>query len=134
MGPRQDTDLVLTALNNARATRGRLPEQVILHADRGAQFTSWQLDEAAREVGVRMSMGQTGVCWDNAMAESFWATLKVEYFYRHAFATRVEVYDGVSEWIEVFYNRCRRHSAIGFLSPVAYELSLDKPAAALVAA
>lgn len=134
MGPRQDTDLVLTALNNARATRGSLPEQVIVHADRGAQFTSWELDEAAREVGVRMSMGQTGVCWDNAMAESFWATLKVGYFYRHAFATRVEVYDGVSEWIEVFYNRYRRHSTIGFLSPVAYELSLDQPATALVAA
>ena len=68
------------------------------------------------------------------MAESFWATLKVEYFYRHAFATRAEVYDGVSEWIEVFYNRYRRHSAIGFISPVAYELSLDQPAAVLVAA
>ena len=81
-----------------------------------------------------MSMGKTGVCWDNAMAESFWATLKVEYFYRHAFATRAQVYDGVSEWIEVFYNRYRRHSAIGFISPVAYELSLDQPAAVLVAA
>ena len=86
MGPKQATDLVVTALTNARAMRGHLPEQVILHADRGAQFTSHQLDEAAREVGVRMSMGKTGVCWDNAMAESFWATLKVEYFYRHAFA------------------------------------------------
>ena len=134
MGPRQDTDLVVTALTHARAIRGSLPEQVILHADRGVQFTSHQLDEAAREVGLRMSMGKTGVCWDNAMAESFWATLKVEYFYRHAFATRAEVYDGVSEWIEVFYNRYRRHSAIGFLSPVAYELSLDRATAALIAA
>ena len=134
MGPRQDTDLVIEALTNARATREHLPEQVILHADRGAQFTSRQLDETAHEVGVRMSMGKTGVCWDNAMAESFWATLKVEYFYRHAFATRAQVYDGVSEWIEVFYNRYRRHSAIGFISPVAYELSLDQPAAVLVAA
>jgi len=53
------------------------------------------------------------------MAESFWATLKVEHFYRHAFATRTQVYDGVSEWIEVFHNRYRRHSAIGFISPVA---------------
>lgn len=120
-GPRQDTDLVVTALNNARATRGSLPEQVIMHADSGAQFTSCQLDEPAREVGVRMSMGHTGVRWDNAMAESFWTTLKVEYFYRHAFTTRVEVDDGVSKWIEVFYNHYRRHSAIGFLSPVAYE-------------
>ena len=134
MGPRQDTDLVVEALTHAHATRGSLPEQVILHADRGAQFTSHQLDEAAREVGVRMSMGKTGVYRDNAMAESFWATLEVEYFYRHAFATKAQVYDGVSEWIEVFYNRYRRHSAISFLSPVAYELSLDRPIAALIAA
>ena len=82
---------MVRALTSARATRGHLPEQVVLHADRGAQFTSRQLDETAREVGVRMSMGKTGVCWDNAMAESFWATLKVEYFYRHAFATRAQV-------------------------------------------
>ena len=81
-----------------------------------------------------MSMGKTGVCWDNAMAESFWATLKVEYFYRHAFATRAEVYDGVSEWIEVFYNRYRRHSAIGNISPVAFELTLNQPTAACRAA
>lgn len=134
MGPAQDTNLVVSALNNAHATRGKLPDKVVLHADRGTQFTSHQLHEAAREVGVRMSMGKTGVCWDNAMAESFWATLKVEYFYRHAFATRAEVYDGVGEWIEVFYNRYRRHSAIGYSSPVAYELSLDQPATALVAA
>lgn len=130
MGPKQDTDLVVTALNKARGMRSSLPEKVILHADRGAQFTSDQLNEAAHQIGVRMSMGKTGVCWDNARAESFWATLKV----RHAFATRAEVYDGVSEWIEVFYNRYRRHSAIGFLSPAAYELSLDQPTAALVAA
>ena len=134
MGPRQDTQLVVTALDKARELRGELPRQVVLHADRGTQFTSHQLHEAATAAGVRMSMGKTGVCWDNAMAESFWATLKVEYFYRHAFATRAEVYDGVSEWIEVFYNRYRRHSAIGNISPVAFELTLNQPTAACRAA
>ncbi|MGP5242549.1 IS3 family transposase [Corynebacterium flavescens] len=134
MGPKQDTDLVVTALDKARALRGELPGQVVLHADRGTQFTSAKLNDATVAAGVRMSMGKTGVCWDNAMAESFWATLKVEYFYRHAFATRAEVYDGVSEWIEVFYNRYRRHSAIGDISPVAFELTLNQPAAALKAA
>ena len=67
-------------------------------------------------------MGRTGVCWDNAMAESFWATLKVEYFYRHAFATRAQVHDGVGQWIEQFYNRTRIHTALGGYSPVEYEL------------
>lgn len=80
MGPKQDTDLVVTTLNNARALRGSLPEQVILHADRRARFTSDQPNETAHQVGVRISMGKTGVCWDNATAESFWATFKSRIF------------------------------------------------------
>lgn len=60
------------------------------------------------------------------MAESSWVTLKFEYLYRHAFSIRAQVHDGVSEWIEVFYNRCRRHSAIGYISPVAYGLKLNQ--------
>lgn len=111
MGPRQDAQLLVTAIGKARELRGELPGQVVLHADRDTQFTSHQFHEAALAAGARMSMGKTGVCWDNAMAESFWATLKVEYFYRHTGATRASVYDGVSEWIEVFYNRYRRHSS-----------------------
>lgn len=134
MGPRQDTNLVIEALTRARALRGHLPEKVILHADRETQFTSDQPDKAAGEIGVRMSVGRTEVCWDNAMAKSFWATLKVECFYWNVSATRAKVYDGVGEWIEVFHNRCRRHSAIGFLSPVAYKLSLGQATAALIAA
>ncbi|HJE09980.1 MAG TPA: integrase core domain-containing protein, partial [Corynebacterium glutamicum] len=68
-----------------------------------------------------------------AMAESFWATLKVECFYRHTFATRAAVYDGVSEWTEVFYNRYRRHSTIGNIIPEAYELTPNQPTTALKA-
>ncbi len=80
MGSRQGTDLVIEAVTNARATGGHLPEQVNLHADRGAQFTSHQLDEAACEVGVRMSMGKTGVCWDNAMTSVVLGDVKSRVF------------------------------------------------------
>lgn len=127
MGPRQDTELLITALEQAIATRGgSLPGQVVLHADRGCQFTSRQLAAYAKQAGLALSMGRTGVCWDNAMAESFWATLKVEYFYRHTFTTRAKAYEGVTHWIESFYNRSRIHSSLGYLSPIEYELITNK--------
>ena len=94
IGPRQDTQLVMTAIDKAQGLRGELPGQVVLHADCGTQFTSHQLHEVAVAAGGRMSIGKTGVCWDNAKAESFSATLKTEYFYQHTFATRAAVYDG----------------------------------------
>ena len=71
-------------------------------------------------------MGKIGVCWDNAMAKSFWTTLKAEYFYRHAFITRNQVIDGVATWIEVFYNHKRLHSALGTSPLVVYELILAR--------
>lgn len=117
MGSKQDSNLTLTSLENARILRGELPEQVILHAKRGTQFTSTQLNKMAVAAGVRMPMCRTGVCWDNAMTEAFWATLKVEYFYRYAFATGAQVYGGVGGWIEASYNRYRRHSSIGYSKP-----------------
>ena len=67
-------------------------------------------------------MGRAGVCWDNAMAESFWATLKTEYYYRRTFTTRDQVYTGVATWIEDFYNRRRIHTSLGGKSPIEYEL------------
>ena len=133
MGPWQDAQLVATAIDKARELRGEILGQVELHADRGTQFISHQLHEAAVTASVRISVGKTGVYWDNAMAESFWATLKVECFYRHTFATRAAAYDGVSEWTEVFYNRYRRHSTIGNIIPEAYELTPNQPTTALKA-
>lgn len=130
MGDRQTTSLVLEALKQARHCRGRLPKQLVLHADRGAQFTSDILAGFAKTHGMKLSMGKTGVCWDNAMAESFWATLKVEYFYRYVFTSRDQVYEGVSDWIEVFYNRHRRHSALGHQTPVEFELKQQRLALA----
>jgi transposase InsO family protein len=117
-------DLVEAALRQAVALRGELPEKVIFHADRGVQFTSAQLAEVSRAVGVLRSMGKTGICWDNAQAESFWSTLKTEYYERHVFATIAQARRGVYVWIDSFYNARRRHSKIGYVSPLTYERRL----------
>ncbi|WP_460524425.1 IS3 family transposase, partial [Humibacter antri] len=112
------TDLVEDALRQAVALRGVLPRKVIFHADRGTQYTSSQLADAATELGVLRSMGRTGVCWDNAAAESFWSTFKNEYYHRHAFATIDAARRGSYAWIDGWYNARRRHSGIGYLSPL----------------
>ena len=113
--------LVITALDMAATTRGGFPTGVVLHTDRGTQFTSQKLAAYMRAVKGRVSMGQAGVCWDNAMAESLWATLITEYYDRRAFTTRDQVYTGVATWIEDFYNRRRIHTSLGGRSPIEYE-------------
>ena len=116
--------LVITALDMAATTRGGFPTGVVLHADRGTQFTSEKLAAYMRAVQGRVSMGRAGVCWDNAMAESFWATLTTEYYYRRTFTTRDQVYTGVATWIEDFYNRRRIHTSLGGKSTIEYERHL----------
>nr|WP_157635546.1 IS3 family transposase [Tetrasphaera japonica] len=115
------TDLVETALRRAVTFRDGDTSGVVFHADRGAQYTSAQLSDAAADLGVRLSVGRTGVCWDNAQQESFWSTLKTEHYNRYTFPTRAEAIAAVSTWIEDVYNRRRRHSALGQISPVAFE-------------
>lgn len=115
------TDLVEEALRRAVTFRDGDTARVIFHADRGCQYTSEQLDRTARNLHVRISVGRTGVCWDNAQQESFWSTLKTEYYHRHDFTTRAAATLGVSDWIETVYNRRRRHSALGNISPVTFE-------------
>lgn len=118
------TDVVETALRRAVTFRDPATgstSRTIFHADRGCQYTSSQLADVAEDVDVRLSVGRTGVCWDNAQQESFWSTLKTEYYNRHTFATRAEAITAVSSWIENVYNRRRRHSALGHISPVAFE-------------
>ena len=122
MGEQQSTDLVITALDMAATTRGGFPTGVVLNADRGTQFTSQKLAAYMRAVKGTVSMERAGVCWDNAMAESLWATLTTEYYYRRAFTTRDQVYTGVATWIEDFYNRRRIHTSLGGRSPIEYEL------------
>ncbi|MCV0003467.1 IS3 family transposase [Mobiluncus mulieris] len=114
MDTHQDTNLVERALVMAKTLRGGFPGWVVFHADRGAQYASEQIHKVTKRLGVDQSMGRTGVCWDNAMAESFWSTLKNEFYHRFTWPTRAEAKQGVARWIEVVYNRRRRHSSIGY--------------------
>ena len=124
------TDVVETALRRAVQFRGHDTAGVIFHADRGCQYTSAQMAVVADQVGVRLSVGRTGVCFDNAQQESFWSTLKTEFYDRHAFATRADAVHAVISWIETIYNRRRRHSALGMINPVAFEHRLTAAQAA----
>ena len=124
------TDLVETALRRAVTLRGAFPGKVIFHADRGCQYTSQQLAEAAQDLPILQSAGRTGVCWDNAAAESFFATLKTEFYNRYHWASKSAAKTAVGRWIEERYNRLRRHSSIGMLSPVRFEDQLQAAQAA----
>lgn len=115
-------DLVEDALKMAIMVRGQLPTKVVFHTDRGTQYASDQITTFAATNGITRSMGMTGNCWDNAMAESFFATLKTEFYYRRVWPTNTGAKLAVGTWIEDRYNRRRRHSSIGQLSPVAFEM------------
>jgi transposase InsO family protein len=124
------TDLVQAALEMVVAMRGELAEQVVLHADRGCQYTSAQLARFAREHNLIRSVGRTAVCWDNAQQESFWATLKVEFYDRYLWPTKAAAKVAVGDWIERVYNRRRRHSALAMMTPVDFEDRLTQTAQA----
>jgi putative transposase len=113
------TELVLQALN--LALWQRRPAAVIHHSDQGSQYTSLAFGQRCREAGVRPSMGSVGDCFDNAMCESFFATLECELLDRRRFKTQVEARMAVFEFIEGWYNPHRRHSALDYLSPINYE-------------
>ena len=113
------TELVLDALNMA-ATQRR-PEAVVHHSDQGTQYTSLAFGKRCREMGVRPSTGSVGDCYDNAMAESFFATLECELIDRRSFRTRAEAMRVLFDFIEGWYNPHRRHSALGYLSPNDFE-------------
>ena len=115
------TELVLEGLNMALAQRR--PAGVIHHSDQGTQYTSIAFGMRCRESGVRPSMGSVGDCFDNAMCESFFATLECELLDRRHFRTQVEARMAVFEFIEGWYNPHRRHSALDYLSPINYERS-----------
>jgi putative transposase len=119
MATRLHTQLVLDALN--MALYQRRPGGVIHHSDQGSQYTSIEFGKRCREAGVRPSMGSVGDAYDNAMAESFFATLECELLDRRRFKTQAEARIAVFEFIEGFYNPRRRHSSIRYLSPIDYE-------------
>ena len=113
------TSLVTAALN--MAIEQRSPSEVIHHSDQGCQYTSIEFGKRCREARVRPSMGSVGDCFDNAMCESFFATLECELIDRSTFRSREEARDAVFDFIEGFYNTRRRHSALGYDSPVQFE-------------
>lgn len=116
-------DMVCQAIDAAVACRGRDVAGTVLHSDRGGEFTAGLTVAACAAHGLERSMGETGICWDNSPAESFWSTFKHEYYYRHTFVTKADLVAAVDKWIG-WYNNRRRHSAIGMLCPVEYERSL----------
>jgi len=114
------TSLVLDAL--AMALKTRKPAQgVIHHSDQGCQYTSIEFGSRCKKAGVRPSMGSVGDCYDNAMAESFFATLECELLERFRFRNAEQARAAVFSFIEGWYNRNRRHSSIGYLSPIEFE-------------
>ena len=113
------TELVLDALE--MAVGQRKPRDVIHHSDQGSQYTSLAFGSRCREAGVRPSMGSVGDAYDNAMAESFFSTLECELLARRRFHSRPEARMALFSYLEGFYNPVRRHSALGYRSPLVYE-------------
>jgi len=113
-------ELAVSALEGAVWQR-RPPSNLLCHSDRGSQYASADYQSALREAGATGSMSRKGDCWDNAPIESFFASFKRELVHRVRFATREAARAAVFEWIETWYNRKRRHSALGYLSPEEFE-------------
>ena len=114
------TETVIEALQMALRRRSVRPG-LIIHSDRGKQYVDHRVRSILSAHGIRQSMSSTGNCYDNAMAESFFATLKKGHLFWERFRTREEASRKLFEYLEVFYNRIRRHSALGYKSPVAFE-------------
>jgi putative transposase len=115
-----DTELILAAWNMA-LTQGQPPAGLVFHSDRGVQYASHGYRLALQQAQSIASMSRKGNCYDNAAMESFWSTLKHELVYRRHFKTHAEARQAIFEFIEVFYNRRRLHSALGYRSPIDFE-------------
>jgi putative transposase len=110
------TPLIVSAIKMA-ARNLELPEGAVFHSDRGSNYTSATFAEALRELGIRQSVGRTGICYDNALSESVNGTLKVELVHRTVYPTRKKACDDIARWIELRYNRTRLHSGLGYRTP-----------------
>lgn len=122
MDKRMTQDLAINALRMALFRR-KVPSGLLLHSDQGCQYASSAYQQVLKEHGILCSMSRKGNCWDNAPTESFFKTLKVESVYRQSFKTREQAKQTIFEYIEVFYNRQRRHSTLNYLAPQEYELA-----------
>lgn len=120
----QDANLVVNALD--MAIKNRRPEPGgIVHADHGTQFTSWAFTNKIRASGMMPSFGSVGDGLDNAMMESFWSSMQIEMLNRKKWKTRLELANAMFDYIEIFYNRQRRHSGLGYRTPIEYELTYE---------
>ena len=117
---RPQASLAINAL--AMAIENRQPQGSIIHSDHGTQLTSWAFTQRALDSGLAVSMGSIGDCLDNAVIESFWARMQVELLNRRRWKTRLELSNAIFEYLEIFHNRQRRHSSLGMLTPVEYEI------------
>jgi transposase InsO family protein len=124
LSARLTASLVTSAVERAVAWRNP-SEGLVLHSDRGSQYASNELIALSKEHGIRLSVGRTGSCYDNAVTESFFHTFKTEHVYFTRFETRQDARTSIFDYIEVFYNRQRMHSTINNLSPVKYEQQLN---------
>ena len=113
-------DLCVEALEMALASR-RPRRPLLHHSDRGCQYAGKQYQDKLTEFTLECSMSRVGNCWDNAVVESLWASLKNELVFQRTFATRQQAKDAIFEWIVVWYNRKRRHSSLGYVSPETFE-------------
>jgi len=120
MSKERDEQLVIKAATMA-ITQRRPGAGLVHHSDRGSQYTSQGYLAVLKEAEIQVSMSKKGDCYDNALMESFFGTLKEECVERQIYQTRAEVRNAVFEYIEVFYNRQRRHSSLGYVSPIIYE-------------
>lgn len=124
MAEHMRVDLVKDALSMALLRR-RPARGLLHHSDRGVQYACGDYQQRLKQYGLECSMSRTGNCYDNAAMESFWSTLKTELVYHAKFATRDAARKAIFEYVEVFYNRERRHSSIGYVSPESFEAALN---------
>jgi putative transposase len=128
MGEHATAELAIGAVQLAVWRRGLVHDGLIHHSDQGAQFTSLAFGSKLQQLGIRASMGAVGDCYDYALIESFFATLECELIDQRHWRTREEARLEVFWWIEAVYNRTRRHSSLGYLSPLEYEAKLTMAA------
>jgi putative transposase len=121
MQDHMEVDLVADALNMALMHRRPAGGNLLHHSDRGSQYASDDYQGLLQRHGITVSMSGKGDCYDNAMMESFWATLKCELVHQRRYATRAQARQSIFEYIEVFYNRERLHSSLGYVSPDSFE-------------
>jgi putative transposase len=124
---RNDTELVCTALKNAALTRGKAPVGVVHHSDRGSTYASDRYQRLLAEFKMHPSMSRKGNCYDNAAMESFFGRYKTAAVRDHLFADEDQIRANVFNYIEVFYNRFRKHASLGYLSPMQVEAKFLPP-------